>query len=66
MGAPWPWTGSWTGTPDNPIAASAVSAMIRVICAASVCDAGGRSSCKRQASGSNPLTGSMLPSVSAR
>ena len=26
-----PWTGSWTGVPDNPSVVSAVSAMIRVI-----------------------------------
>jgi hypothetical protein len=38
------WTGSWTGASDNPSAASAVSAMIRVICAASVRGAGGRTS----------------------
>ena len=30
-----PWTGSWTGASDNPSAVSAVSAMIRVVCAAS-------------------------------
>ena len=29
------WTGSWTGAPDNPSAARAVNAMIRVIRAAS-------------------------------
>ena len=29
------WTGSWTGAPDNPSAAIAVNAMIRVIRAAS-------------------------------
>jgi catechol 2,3-dioxygenase-like lactoylglutathione lyase family enzyme len=39
---------------------SALSAMIRVICAASALGARGRTSCKRQASGSNPLTGSQL------
>jgi hypothetical protein len=34
------WTGSWTGAKDNPGAASAVSAVIRVICAASAHGAG--------------------------
>ena len=29
--APRPWTGSWTGAPDNPSVVTAVSAMIRVI-----------------------------------
>jgi hypothetical protein len=54
------WTGSWTGAQDNPSAASAVGAMIRVISAASAHDARGRTSCKRQVSGSNPLTGSQF------
>jgi hypothetical protein len=49
--------------PDNPSAVSAVSAIIRIICAASAFGARGRYSCKRQASGSNPLTGSQ-PAVS--
>ena len=39
---------------------SAVSAVVRVICAASAVGARGRTSCKRQASGSNPLTGSQV------
>ena len=30
----WPWTGSWTGVPDNPRTASAVTAMTRAIYAA--------------------------------
>jgi len=55
-----PWTGSWTGASDNPSAASAISAITRVIGAASTLGAGGRTSCKRQASGSNPLTGSQF------
>jgi hypothetical protein len=53
-----PWTGSWTGAPDNPSVVSAVSAMIRVFCAGRTLGAWGRASCKRQVSGSNPLTGS--------
>jgi hypothetical protein len=57
---PLVWTGSWTGAQDNPSAASAVSAMIRVICAGSAYDARGRTSCKRQASGSNPVAGSQV------
>jgi len=43
---PWAWTGSGTGLPDNPSAASAVSAITRVICAASALGARGRASCK--------------------
>jgi hypothetical protein len=31
------WTGSWTGSPDNPSAVSAVSAITRAIGAASAC-----------------------------
>ncbi len=50
--------GSWTGAPDNPSAASAIGAMTRVIGAASAHGVRGRTSCKRQVSGSNPLTGS--------
>ncbi len=38
------WTGSWTGASDNPSVASAISAIIRVICAASVRGAGGHTS----------------------
>lgn len=38
------WTGSWTGALDNPSAASAVNAMIRVICAARTLGAWGRTS----------------------
>jgi hypothetical protein len=62
MGGPLPsaWTGSWTGALDNPSAVSAVNAMACVICAASALGARGRTSCKRQASGSNPLTGSQI------
>ena len=41
---PRPWTGSWTGTPDNPSVVSAVSAMIRVICAGRTLGAWGRAS----------------------
>ena len=46
--------------PDNSSVVSAVSATIRVICAASAHGVRGRTSCKRQASGSNPLTGSQV------
>ena len=42
-----------------------MSAITRVICAASTHGAGGRTSCKRQASGSNPLTGSQVRPGSA-
>ena len=52
--APRPWTGSWTGAPDNPSAVSAVSAMIRVVCAASAHGAGGRTSHNPPVVGSSP------------
>jgi hypothetical protein len=54
------WTGSWTGAPDNPSAANAASAMTCGIGAASAQGVRGRTSCKRQVSGSNPLTGSSV------
>ncbi len=57
---PSAWTGSWTGVPDTPSTASAISVITRAIGAASAHDARGRASCKRQASGSNPLTGSQV------
>ena len=57
---PSAWNGSWNVAPDNPSAASAISAMTRAIAAASVLGARGRTSCKRQVSGSNPLTGSQV------
>ena len=36
------WTGSWTGSPDNPSAASAICAIARAIGAASACAAAAR------------------------
>ena len=51
------WTGSWTGTRDNPSAASAISAITRVIRAASAHRAGGR------ASHNPPVVGSSNPPV---
>jgi hypothetical protein len=54
------WTGSWTGAQDNPSAASAISAITQGIVAARAPGAPSRASCKRQASGSNPLTGSQV------
>jgi hypothetical protein len=48
------WTGSWTGAQDNPRATSAVSAMIRVICAGSAYDARGRTSHNPPVVGSSP------------
>jgi hypothetical protein len=62
---PFAWNGSWNGALDNPSAASAVSAMTSAIGAASAHGARGRTSCKRQVSGSIPLTGSQRSSVSA-
>jgi hypothetical protein len=52
------WNGSWNDAPGNPSAAGAVSAMTRAIRAASAFGARGLPSCKRQVSGSIPLTGS--------
>ena len=48
------WTGSWTGAPDNPSAARAVNAMIRVIRAASAPTAQGRTSHNPLVVGSSP------------
>jgi hypothetical protein len=49
-----PWTGSWTGAPDNPSAASAVSAITRIICAARAHGAWGRTSHNPPVVGSSP------------
>jgi hypothetical protein len=57
---PSAWNGLWNGALDNPSAASAVSAMTCAIGAASAHGARGRTSCKRQVSGSIPLTGSQV------
>jgi len=48
------WTGSWTGAPDNPSVVSAVSAMIRVIYAASAHGARGRAPLNPLVQGSSP------------
>jgi hypothetical protein len=61
---PSAWNGSWDDARNNPSAASAVSAIVRAIRAASALGARGRTSCKRQASGSIPLTGSRSEGVS--
>jgi hypothetical protein len=45
---PSTWNGLWNGAPDNPSAASAVSAMTCAIGAASAHGARGRTFCKRQ------------------
>jgi hypothetical protein len=55
---PLAWNGSWDDAQNNPSAAGAVSAIARVIGAASAHGARGRTSCKRQVSDSIPLTGS--------
>jgi len=54
MRGPAAWTGSWTGAPDYPSAVSAISAMIRVICAASVRVALGQTSHNPPVVGSSP------------
>jgi hypothetical protein len=51
---PSAWNGSWNGAPDNPSAATAVSAMTCAIGAASALGARGRTSCKRQFIDSDP------------
>ena len=56
------WNASWNGLLADSSAAGAVSAIYRAISAASACAARGRPSCKRQVSGSNPLTGSQRSS----
>jgi hypothetical protein len=53
-----PWTGSWNGGLSNPSSTAASTAITRAISAARGRGAPGRTSCKRQVSGSNPLTGS--------
>jgi hypothetical protein len=57
---PCAWNGSWDDAQNNPSAAGAVSAIACVIGAASACAACEHTSCKRQVSGSNPLTGSQV------
>ena len=54
------WTGSWNVMSENPSATSAIRAVTGVLGAASAPGARGRPSCKRQASGSNLLTGSQF------
>lgn len=66
MRAPRAWNGSWNGAPDNPSAASAVSAVTCAIGAANAHRARGRTSCKRQVSGSIPFTGSTKVSGGTR
>ena len=61
---PSAWNGSWDDAPNNPSAVGAISAMACAIGAASACAACEHTSCKRQASGSNPLTGSRSEGVS--
>ena len=63
MGRRYPpsaWNGSWNVAPENPSATSAICAITRVIGAGRALVASGRATCKRQASGSNPLTGSQF------
>jgi len=54
------WNDSWDDAQNNPSAAGAVSAIAGAIGAASACAACEHTSCKRQVSGSSPLTGSQL------
>jgi hypothetical protein len=57
---PSAWNDSWDDAQNNPSAAGAVSAFACAIVAVSACAACEHTSCKRQASGSNPLTGSQF------
>jgi hypothetical protein len=59
-GCRFSWDDSWDDASRNPSVAVAISAITRVICAGSAHVALGHASCKRQASGSNPLTGSQV------
>ena len=54
---PRTWTGSWTGSPDNPSAASAINAMSGAISAASACAA------RQHASRNAPLVVGRLPTL---
>jgi len=55
------WNASWNGQPEEPRAGSAILAPGCAIGAGSARGARGHTSCKRQVSGSNPLTGSQVP-----
>ncbi len=48
------WNGSWNGSRDHPSAASAISAIFRVICAANGHGARGRASHNPSGVGSSP------------
>jgi hypothetical protein len=52
------WNGSWNGPPRNPLVLGAAVALSCGIGAGSGPKAREHASCKRQVSGSNPLTGS--------
>ena len=58
--SPFAWDVSWDDAPHSPSAARAVSAMTCAIRAARTFSARRRTSCKRQVSGSIPLTGSQV------
>jgi hypothetical protein len=52
---PSAWNGSWDDARNNPSAATAVSAIVRAIRAASALGARGRASCKRQVTSSTAI-----------
>ena len=60
-----PWTGSWSGSPDNPNAASAVRAMARAIGAASAHAAGACASRNAPLAGFRPAIAPFRPRTGA-
>ena len=54
------WNVAWNGQPEKPRVDRAMLVPGRAICAGSAHGAVGHTSCKRQVSGSNPLTGSLV------
>jgi hypothetical protein len=62
----WAWTGSWTGSPDNPSAENAISAMTLAIGAASACAARARASRNAPLAGFRPAVALRWDHVLAR
>ena len=63
LSPPPPWNESWNGSPGNTRVLGAARALLYGIGAGSGRMAPGHASCKRQVSGSNPLTGSKYQQV---
>ena len=58
--SPAAWNGSWNGSPEDPLVLGAAAALSCGIGAGSGSNARKHASCKRQVSGSIPLTGSTM------